>query len=132
MRGARRAVGALLLVPFLALTSSLAPEHLHQRDADHPHSLIHSHLQPHDLAPHDHDGAEVEPGEAHVVWLNSAILCQSTYHVDPPVTVATALFEAETFHVSWSATTFDEGASAHGPPRRPTALRGPPHPLALI
>src|SRR5262245_57869305 len=132
MRREQRAIAGVLLAPFLALTLSLAPEHLHPRDAEHPHAFIHSHPEPHDVAAHDHDGAEVEHAQEHVVWLTSAVLPQTTYHFDPPAAVLTVGVEPEAIQLSCSATTFDEAAPPHGPPRDPTSLRGPPSTPHLI
>jgi hypothetical protein len=126
LRRGRRAIAGLVLTPFLALTSALAPEHLHQRDAEHSHPFIHSHFEVHDLATQAHDGAELVHGGEHVVWLESAVLHQMTYQFDPhPVVLGEAVGALPT-DISWSATTFDKAAPPHGPPRRTPSLRGPP------
>jgi len=126
LRRGRRAIAAVALTPFVALTSAFAPEHLHEADADHSHAFIHRHFEPHDIASHDHDGAERVHGSEHVVWLESAVLHQMTYQFDPPPVLLGETVEADPTVVSWSATTFDKAAPPHGPPRRTPSLRGPP------
>ena len=84
---ARRLVVALALAPILALSSTLAPEHVHESDADHPDAIAHRHLQPHVLAAHDHDGAEFDHGDGAIVWLDSVGACQATYELPLPCAV---------------------------------------------
>ena len=78
-----RVVISLVLVPYLAL-SALAPEHVHEADADHPRSAAHRHLQPHSAESHDSDHAQLADDDEHVVWLDGVVLYQSTYQFVAP------------------------------------------------
>src|SRR5438552_1712094 len=121
----RRAIAAGVLVPFLALTSALAPEHLHE-DADHSHAFVHRHFEPHHLESHDHSGAEIDHDGKQVVWLVTAVIQQAAFHFDPPVATPVEDVEAIPSDTSWTATTIDDAAPPHGPPRCSSSLRAPP------
>ena len=120
-----RAVAGLVVAPFLTLASAVAPTHAHEYDADHAHAVVHSHFQPHEQA-HEQDGAEVEPGSEHVVWLDNAIIHTHPFQFDPPPPVVAGGFELVETASSWSVIAFNESAPVHGPPSRSSSLRGPP------
>jgi hypothetical protein len=122
----------LVIAPFLVFTSVLAPLHAHEPGAGHSHALVHSHFEPHHLESHEPDAAELEQSAVHVIWLESAILHQTAYHADPGPPLVFAGFDSIPVTPSWSATTFDDVAPVHGPPRRHSSLRGPPLSSRLI
>jgi hypothetical protein len=120
----------LVLAPLLAVWSAfaVAPAHVHERDADHGHTLYHQHLEPHHLAD-SHDRAEIEPTHHHagqVVWLNAVSLHQVTYQLELPPTIVAATISSRPPTISWIATQFNDAAPPHGPPRPSSPLRGPP------
>jgi hypothetical protein len=121
-----RAVAGLLVVPFLALASGLAPIHAHERETDHSHALVHSHFELHHQDADDHHGREIESDDGHVVWLDSTIFHAVRYQVDPPPVLVVAGIDSMAFTRSWTAIPVDPAAPIHGPPRRASSLRGPP------
>jgi hypothetical protein len=125
-----RATAALVVAPFLALTSTLAPMHAHEPDADETQPVIHSHVELHEAVGRDSDGANVDHPIGHIVWLDSAILHAPVYQLDSP-TIAAASVEAPAVSQSWSVIAFDAAVPIHGPPRLTPAFRGPPSPLRL-
>ncbi len=130
LRPVARAASGLVIAPFLLFSSVFAPLHAHEPVAGHSHALVHSHVELHHLESHEPDGAEVEPGATHVTWLESAVLHQTTYQVDPGPPLIAPSFAAIPTHTLWSATPFDQATPAHGPPRRHPSFRGPPLSLA--
>ena len=118
-----RAAVALLVGPCLALSSVAPPEHVHEADAHHPHSIVHRHFEEHD---HDHDGAEISHNDAHVIWLDEAALQIATCEFATPPAVPAANFEMLPEATRWVAKSLYDAAPPHGPPRRATSLRGPP------
>lgn len=122
----RRSVVALVLAPILALSATLAPEHVHESDGDHPHAITHRHLQPHAVAVHDHDGAEFDHGDGHVVWLDSVGACQATYELRMPCVGWVTCVELSPGIASRIAKPIDGAAPPHGPPRLAQSLRAPP------
>jgi hypothetical protein len=120
-----RAVISLVLVPYLAL-SALAPEHVHEADADHPDSAAHRHLQPHSPASHDSDHAQLADDDDHVVWLDGVVLYQSTYQFVAPAAPPTARFELVPPTADWASPPDYDTAPPHGPPRACLSLRAPP------
>src|SRR5258708_39082042 len=133
IRPAARAAALLLVVPFLTLSSALAPQHIHEPGPghDHDHAVAHSHFGPHDVGVHHADGTEIEHDDfdhGHVVWLDSPILHESAYppaRCLPAIPVSARPVPAE---LRWSVTSFDAAAPVHGPPKRAHLLRGPPLP----
>ena len=126
LRPVARVASGLVIAPFLLFGSVLAPLHAHEPAAGHSDALVHSHFEPHHLEAHQPEGAEVEQGTAHVIWLESALLHQTAYQIDPGLPLFTASFEAIPPETLWSATPFDDVAPVHGPPRRHPLFRGPP------
>jgi len=126
MRSLWRTTLAVALAPSLVVFYALPPEHLHEADSDHPHALVHRHVEA-----HDHDGAEFDHGEGGVVWLdNSAIQC-ATSSVTAPLAVIAVDFERIPLLTTWVATSIDDAAPPHGPPRACLSLRAPPLPVNL-
>src|SRR5438132_11349133 len=82
-----RAAIALLAVPCLVFSSVAPPEHVHEADADHPHSVVHRHF-----APHDHDGTEISH-DGRAIWLDDAALQIATHEFAVRQAVPTANFE---------------------------------------
>lgn len=122
----RRFVVALALAPILALSTTLAPEHVHESEGDHPHAIAHRHFQPHVVAAHDHDGAEFDHPDGHIVWLDSVGACQAAYELRIPCVAwitAVELAPGITFRI---ATLVNDTAPPHGPPRLAQSLRAPP------
>jgi hypothetical protein len=100
----------------------MAPEHVHEADAQHAYSVTHHHLEA-----HDDQQTEIEQGEGHVLWLTPDVALQyTTYHVTPGyATVPTAFLRAPSC-AEWKVATTLDGAPPHGPPRLDTPLRAPP------
>ena len=117
---------SLVLAPLVALSPTLAPEHLHESDGDHPRAVAHRHFQPHHLAPHEHDGAEVDHGDGRIVWLDDVGAYQPAYQLPIPDAAFSDRFELVPAVAEWIATSVNEGAPPHGPPRHSQSLRGPP------
>ena len=124
--GLWRPLVALAFVPWLVCASALPAEHLHEADADHPHSLIHRHAEPHEFESH-HDGAEVSHSEEGVVWLSDASVLQATYQFDVSWAVVARIYESVPDTASWFATVSYDGSPPHGPPRPCRSPRAPPH-----
>jgi hypothetical protein len=114
------------IAPWLALSATLAPEHVHEADDDHPQSVAHRHVAPHEIAPHDHDGATFDHADGHVVWLDAHGVYQPGYQLPAPVAAASDLFVLPSEVVRWVATSVDATAPPHGPPRLQPSLRAPP------
>jgi hypothetical protein len=122
-----RSVTVLLLAANVGAGSAFAPEHVHERDDRHPTATLHRHLAPHH-APRSNDPAHVDDDDDHIVWLTTAWLQTTVYHV-PPVTSAPAIISiVPPVGMRWTALVLDEAAPPHGPPRAPRSLRAPPLP----
>jgi hypothetical protein len=119
---------SLVLSPSLALSGALAPEHVHESAGDHPRAIAHRHVQPHEFAAHDHDGAELDHGDGHIVWLDDVGAYRPTYQLPIPNATLSDRFELAPPIVEWIATPVNDAAPPHGPPRLPQSLRAPPIP----
>jgi hypothetical protein len=106
----------------------MAPEHVHERDGDHEHTLAHRHFAPHHLADsHDHAAFEaVHDHAGRVIWLNAVSLHQVTYQLELPSATLTAAVSVRPPAVSWVATSLNDAAPPHGSPRLASTSRGPP------
>ncbi len=120
-----RAIVSLILAPYIAL-SALAPEHVHEADADHPHSAAHRHVQPHDVGSHDHDHAQLAEDEGHVIWLDDVILNPPAHQFRAPAASPAEQFELVPPVSDWVAGPDYNAAPPHGPPRACLSLRAPP------
>ncbi len=121
-----RAVVGLILAPYIALSAMVAPEHAHEADADHPHSTVHRHLQPHNAGSHDHDHAQLADDDDHIVWLDSAALHQPGYQFAAPALPPAEWFELVPALAEWASPPDYDTAPPHGPPRACLSLRAPP------
>jgi len=123
----RRVIVSLILVPYVALSATLAPEHVHESDADHPHSTVHRHFEPHHSESHDHDHAQLADDDGHVVWLDTVTVQQATsLRFLSPQDIPQAIFALIPLTSGWTATFNYDTAPPHGPPRASLSLRGPP------
>jgi hypothetical protein len=123
----RRAIVSLVLAPYVAFSATLVPEHIHEADADHPHSTVHRHLEPHHPGSHDHDHAQLTDDDGHVVWLEAVTVQQATFHFPAPQDVPHAIRYPVPLTSGWTAILNYDTAPPHGPPRASPTLRGPPH-----
>jgi hypothetical protein len=120
-----RATALLLIAPLLTFASALAPQHVHESGPGHESVVAHSHFAPHEVAAHNADTTEIEHDIDHVVWLDGTMLHQPIHeatHVPPALPV----YEAVPPTNRWSVLRFDNAPPAHGPPKSPSFLRGPP------
>jgi hypothetical protein len=131
-RSGRRSIVSLVVAPLFALSATFAPEHVHESDADHPHAVTHRHFETHHSAAHDHGGAEIEHGDDHVVWVDGDGAYQPTYQLPMPDPAISDRFELAPAPTEWIATSIDESAPPHGPPRGAPSLRAPPQSRLLI
>ena len=121
-----RAAVSLILVPYIALSATVAPEHVHEADADHPQSAVHRHLQPHTAGSHDHDHAQLTDDDDHIVWLDGVALRQLGYQFSAAALPPVERFELAAPLADWVAPPDYDTAPPHGPPRASLSLRGPP------
>jgi hypothetical protein len=121
-----RVVAAVVVVPFLALTSALLPVHAHEHEGGHSHVLVHSHFAPHVEPLHDHHGSEIEAAPDRVLWLASVTLHAVPYQADTPSALIVSEFDIAAMAATWSVAVFDDAAPPHGPPRSSLSLRAPP------
>jgi hypothetical protein len=126
MRSLWRTVLVLALAPSLTVFYALPPEHLHESDSDHPHAVVHRHFEA-----HDHDSAEFDHGEGRVVWLDAAAIQCATSWTPAPLAFVSVEFERILPRTTWVATSIDDSAPPHGPPRACLSLRAPPLPVNL-
>src|SRR5262245_37077415 len=97
------------------------PVHIHEADARHDHATVHRHVEAHQ--PH---GAELTDDDGRIVWLDDVGIQPAAFAVALPTASQSIAFEFLP-DISWSkATSLDDAAPPHGPPRCALALRGPP------
>jgi hypothetical protein len=122
------AVG-LLLAPYFAFLTTLAPEHVHEEEGG-AHATVHRHVELHGSQDHhhQHDETEFDHDDSRVVWLDSINAYHRAYRLPLPQDVPTDRFELAAISVLWIAITSEEGQPDHGPPRLSQSLRGPPPP----
>jgi hypothetical protein len=124
-----RTIIGLLLAPAIALSATVAREHVHEADADHPRSAVHRHLQPHVGASHDHDLEHAEladDDDQHIVWLESAALDQRAFALSAPPLQFAEWSEYAPSLTDWLSSPEYDTAPPHGPPRACLSLRAPP------
>jgi hypothetical protein len=123
-----RAAALLVVTPFLAFASALAPQHIHEpgpgHDSDHP--VAHSHFGPHAVDGHESGGTEIEHDAERVVWLDSPVLHESIYQASPVPAVPAAACDRVPVERRWTVIAFDDAAPVHGPPKLAHLFRGPP------
>jgi hypothetical protein len=127
LHSVRRAIVSLVLAPYVAFSATFVPEHIHEADADHPHSTAHRHLDPHHPGSHDRDHAQFADDDGHVVWLEAVTVQQATFHFPAPQEVPQAIPDPVALSRGWAAILNYDTAPPHGPPRASPTLRGPPH-----
>src|ERR1700730_6192189 len=93
-----RAAVALVAVPCLVFSSVAPPEHVHEADAHHPHSIVHRHFES-----HDHDGTEISHHDGRVIWLDNAALQIATCEFAIPQATPAANFEMLPEPTRWLA-----------------------------
>src|SRR5262245_39593723 len=128
MKSWRAAVVTVLLTPYVALSSTLAPEHVHESDGDHHHAVAHRHFESHRLGAYTHDTAALDDDDDRVVWLQNVATLQQMPHVRLPFAVSIVSFDPVAPQTTWIATSVDDAAPPHGPPRAVVSLRAPPLP----
>jgi hypothetical protein len=121
-----RAIAALAVAPWLAMSPAMPPQHAHEADIDHPHAIVHRHAEAHSLAARHDEGLEASADEERVVWLNDVGLSQPVYHVTIFWTLTFRLFAAIDDSPAWVAIESHDESPSHGPPRRCLSLRAPP------
>lgn len=121
-----RSAAVLVLAPCVVFSPVVPAEHLHEGDARHPNAVVHRHFES-----HDHDGAEISHDEGRVIWLGDAAVQPATIEFAAPVAVLQTTFKTIPEAGRVVATSLDEAAPPHGPPRPCPSLRGPPH-LSLL
>ncbi len=121
-----RTVVGLILAPCIALSATIAQEHIHEADADHPRSAVHRHLQPHAVPSHDHDHAQFAADAEHIVWLEGVALHRPSYHHSVVAWPLAERFELVPPRGGWVAGPAYDAAPPHGPPRACLSLRAPP------
>lgn len=121
MRSFWRKVAGLALIPWLAVSGMVPPEHVHEADADHPSAITHRHLEA-----HDHQGTEISHGEGSVVWLANVAIEHARVQVSVALAVPGVTFDAVPPVTPSMAVLTLDAAPPHGPPRSPASLRAPP------
>ena len=123
-----RGAALLVVAPFLAFASSLAPQHIHEPGLGHDldHVVAHSHFGPHAAEAHHANPTEIEHDDDHVVWLDSSILNEHLFRASPVPLAVVSLVTAVTVERQWSSIPAEDIAPAHGPPKPAHRLRGPP------
>jgi hypothetical protein len=117
-----RVLVALAFAPWMALSLAIPPEHVHEPDASHSHSVTHRHVEA-----HDYDSAEIEHGEGRVIWLdNDLALQQSTYQPVLADVIVPAPFRIVPNLIDGILESILDASPPHGPPRACTSLRAPP------
>jgi len=135
------AVSLRALSVVLAMAIGLLPiapsEHVHETtEADGHHEVVaHRHVQVHrtdvDVDAHAHHGsATVDHENTVVATLDSVFTAPNAYVPQGPALVVVGIFQAPVAKVTPVPVEFIERL-IHGPPRAPTALRGPPISLSL-
>jgi hypothetical protein len=114
---------AVHVLTAIALLCSMVgpPEHVHEADATHHTSVIHRHMEA-----HGHDATSVNDDDGHIVWLDPAAIQQGKTQVVPPTAILVGPVSFPCHGVRWSIARREDTARAHGPPRLPKSLRGPP------
>ena len=130
MGSIRRLLVVAPLVPWLALSAVIGREHVHESHAPDHASVAHTHFAPHvrdhELADHDHDGAEVSDVDEDVVWINQVGLAEATRSFAPLLAILSTHIEIVPERLVRVAIVPDEATLPHGPPGDAPSLRGPP------
>jgi hypothetical protein len=121
----RAAVGVTLALS-VAFSATVAPEHVHEADADHPRSAVHRHLQPHDGDSPDRDHALLADEDQHIVWLDAVARHEAGYRFAPPAVLRAEPLELVSPLADWASPPDYDVAPPHGPPRACLSPRAPP------
>ena len=127
----RRLLIVAPLVPWLALSAVIGREHVHESHSPDRASVAHTHFAPHnhgnhDVATHDHDGAEVSDVDEDVVWTDQVGLAAARRSFPPLLVILSTNVEIVPERLVRVAVLPDEATLPHGPPRVSPSLRGPP------
>jgi hypothetical protein len=118
----RGAIVGLSLIPGLAFSAVLPPEHRHSADAHHPHATVHQHF-----AAHDDDDVDLSAdGHGHVTWFDGVVAHPTSSPSFAPTLLAVAHLDDWCVPSRWVAVEAIETAPPHGPPRQSFSLRAPP------
>ena len=122
LRQLRVAIVGLSLVPGLAFSAVLPPEHRHSADAHHPHATVHQHF-----APHDDDDVDLSAdGHGHITWFDGVVAHPTSSPSFAPILAVITHLDTSRLPSRWVAVEAIETAPAHGPPRQSLSLRAPP------
>lgn len=127
-----RALVSLIVAPTIALSAIVAPEHVHEADADHDRSTVHRHVRAHTAGLHDHDDVQLADDDGQVVWLDSVMLHRPAYQFAAPTAPLEERSELALTVTVWVAAPDYNAAPPHGPPRACLSLRAPPSLSRLI
>ena len=131
MDSIRRLLIVAPLVPWLALSAVIGRPHVHESHSPDHASVAHTHFAPHihsdhEIANHDHDGAEVSDVDEDVVWIDEVGLAEATRSFPPLLIILSTHLEIVPEPLVRVAVVPDEATLPHGPPRVSPSLRGPP------
>src|SRR5262245_5842130 len=111
----------------VAVGSAVAPEHVHERDAHHPATTIHRHLQAHHTESSPSSSARFDDDDHdHAIYVSAAWLKTAEYH-GPNLSSVLVVFSVHPVPVGlWTPMILDDAAPPHGPPGTPPHSRAPP------
>lgn len=121
MQSVWRRVLGLALVPWLAVSGLVPPEHVHEADADHPSAITHRHFEA-----HEHEGTEISQGDGHVIWVDHAALEHARVQPSAVPAVLTVPFGGAPPAAPTMAVMILDAGPPHGPPRQRRSSRAPP------
>src|SRR5262249_1759645 len=100
-RSLSRAAAALVFVPFWIFASALAPQPVHEGDADHHHgAVVHSHFEPHEIAQETTD-PEIGADEQ-ILWLQVSVVHSTSFQLDASRLIVIAETRPDAGYRSWS------------------------------
>ena len=104
-----------------------APEHVHERE-DHGHAelVVHRHMPPHGMVDHHREQhASLDDDDSPILTLTTVYTVPASVILAAPERLVSSLIEPPApKRIERSQTKFE--VPIHGPPRAPSALRGPP------
>ena len=137
MEAIRRISIVTALVPWLAVSAVIAPEHAHESDAADHVSVVHRHLASHgydraEVSHPGHDVADVSDADGHVVWLDQVGIAEATHSLPKLVVVVWTHLVLAPQPLTHAVVVADTATLPHGPPRVSLSLRAPPLVSRLI
>jgi len=131
MGSIRRLLIVAPLVPWLAVSAVVGQQHVHESHSPDHASVAHTHFAPHshpdhEIANHDHDGAEFSDVDEDVVWLDEVGVAETIRTFLPPLSILPTRIEIVPDRLVHVAVIPDEATLPHGPPGVSPTLRGPP------